>query len=260
MGIKQTITKEQLPLQYQSFTLKETEDGKMHSVYLLDDKYVVKIVSHKELDTLVNEQKLLKSLASFTVPKLLDIVQKEEFVLAFYTQIEGKSISTPQKEHIKQIALFLKQFHALSKDLISSNVQIYDKNYLKKLVVQTKEPHLLHHFNSIRCDLKNDGVIHGDLFWDNAKFQNDTLSGVYDFISASQGDFIFDLAVVAVSWCFDDVSLVKNKLVVLLDTYGLKIEKNIFIEYIKYALLYYITTRYLAKREYQDLLKKLEQL
>ena len=260
MGIKQTLTKDLLPLQYQCFNLQETKDGKTHSVYLLGDKYVVKIVSHEEHDALLNEQKLLDYLDSFTVPKLLDIVQKEEFILAFYTQIQGKSIAIPKKEHIQQIALFLKQFHSFSKDFISSNTKTYDTSYLKTLVLQTQNLQLSHYFQTINCNLKNDGVIHGDLFWDNAKFQNDTLSGVYDFISASQGDFIFDLAVVAVSWCFDGPILVENKLNVLVDTYGLKIEKEIFIEYIKYALLYYITTRYLAQREYQELLEKLEQL
>lgn len=260
MGIKQTITKEQLPLQYQSFTLSETKDGTTHSVYLLDDKYVVKIVSDHEVDTLVNEQKLLDSLAPLAVPKLLDIVQKEAYALAFYTQIQGNSIAHVKKEHIEQIALFLKKFHSFSKDLCSSNIKIYDKDYLENLVLKTKDIQLKNYFNTLKCDLKNDGVIHGDLFWDNAKFQNDALSGVYDFISACEGDFIFELAVVSISWCFDGTILDDDKLDVLLNSYDLEIEKEIFIEYIKYALLYYITTRHLAKREYHDLLEKLEQL
>jgi len=62
MGIKQTITKDELPLKYQAYNLLETTDGVSHSVYLLDDKYVLKIVENEELEALKNEQKLLKEL------------------------------------------------------------------------------------------------------------------------------------------------------------------------------------------------------
>jgi len=260
MGIKQTITQEELPLKYRHYTLKETQDGVSHSVYLLEDMYVLKIVTLEELNALENEQKLLNELQNICVPKLLDIVQKTDFILAFYTQVEGISNAHPQVIHIKEIALFLKKFHTLSKDLNSSNTQIYTKKHLKILILQTKNEILVNHFNTLTCELQNDGIIHGDLFYDNAKFQGDKLSGVYDFTEACEGDFVFELAVVALSWCFESENLNSQKVNHLLQNYGTDIQYEDFKEYIKYALLYYTTTRYLANQNYQELLDKLEQL
>ncbi|MGB5867144.1 MAG: phosphotransferase, partial [Arcobacteraceae bacterium] len=121
-------------------------------------------------------------------------------------------------------------------------------------------PILTNYFKSMDITLQNDGVIHGDLFCDNAKFTDNKLSGVYDFVEASEGDFIFELAVVSISWCFDGDMLNKEKVETLLTNYKLEISFEAFKEYIKYAILYYATQRYLLKRNYQALLEKLESL
>jgi len=260
MGIKQPILKEQLPLKYQDYELLETKDGLTHSVYLLGDSYALKIVDKDELDMVYNEQKLLKNLSFLKVPKCTEIVQKKGYIFAFYTQIQGESIYTPNTNHIKQIALFLKEFHSISKNISTSNSAVFTKEYLKDLVLKTEEKKFLNYFDSIECELKNDGIIHGDLFCDNVKFYENNLTGVYDFMQACSGDFCFELAVVALSWCFDEDSLNIQKVDVLLKNYEIEISLVLFKEYIKFALLYYITKRYLVQNEYKDLLLKLESL
>lgn len=45
------------------------------------------------------------------------------------------------------------------------------------------------------------GVVHGDLFRDNALFEEDRLTGVIDFHHAAHAPLAFDLAVVAADWC-----------------------------------------------------------
>jgi len=47
-------------------------------------------------------------------------------------------------------------------------------------------------------------IIHGDLFKDNALFDDNTLTGIIDFNSAGDGYLIFDLAIVANDWCSDE--------------------------------------------------------
>ena len=68
------------------------------------------------------------------------------------------------------------------------------------------------------------------------------------------------LAVVATSWCFNNSTLDVNKVQILLNNYGLVLKIEEFKEYIKYALLYYTTTRYLNNENYKELLKRLENL
>ena len=48
------------------------------------------------------------------------------------------------------------------------------------------------------------GIIHADLFRDNALFVDNTLTGLLDFYNASHGYYIFDLAIVINDWCLSD--------------------------------------------------------
>ena len=59
----------------------------------------------------------------------------------------------------------------------------------------------------MKINLNNDGIIHGDLFVDNAIFKDDKLTCVFDFSDSCNGDFLFDLAVVALSWCKDFIQV-----------------------------------------------------
>ncbi len=47
------------------------------------------------------------------------------------------------------------------------------------------------------------GLVHGDLFRDNAMFMGTHLTGVIDFHHAARAPLAFDLAVVAMDWCTD---------------------------------------------------------
>ena len=260
MGIKTTIAKDDLPLKYQEFKLLQTTDGVSDSVYLLDEKFVLKIFESPSLQTIRNEKELLEMTSTLKVPQVVDSFSIGEKPAVIYTQIAGQSIDKPQTDQIRQIGRFLKEFHSLTKDLRSSNPTLFSKNRLEELIMDSGNDELLKHFKSINIELKENGIIHGDLFCDNAKFHNGVLSGVYDFSEACNGDFIFDLGVTAVSWCFEGHNLHKEKLEVLISGYGLDIEYERFKEYIKYALLYYATTRYINDRDYKELLMKLDNL
>ncbi len=260
MGIKIPITKEQLPLKYQKYNLIETTDGITHSVYLLDDVYVLKIFNTIEYSQIKNEIQLLKSIKSLPVPRVIESLKINDLYIIVYSQIIGNSVINTKNIHIKQIGLFLKKFHLKTKGISSSNIRLYDNNRLKDLIEQTNNNLFINEFNKINIKIKNDGIIHGDLFKDNAKFQNDRLSGVYDFSEACNGDYTFELSVVAISWCFDDNILNTNKLSTLLNSYDINMKNINILSYIRYALLYYATTRYLTNNNYQELLNKLKEV
>ena len=48
------------------------------------------------------------------------------------------------------------------------------------------------------------GIIHSDLFRDNALFKDDRLTGVLDFYCACHWPYIYDLAVAVNDWCYGD--------------------------------------------------------
>ncbi len=259
MGVKIKITQDDLPKKYKDFPLKETTDGVQSSVYLLGSKYVLKIYDEPNYN-IEDEIKLLNTISRLRVIQYVEQLAIKGYQCIIYIQIIGHSIYKPEIIHIKQTALFLKSFHNKTANLVSNNSNIYDIITLKDVIIKRGISILQNYIDNIKIELQNDGIIHGDIFPDNVKWENDKLSGVYDFSEACNGDFVFDLAVVASSWCFDDNLLNYNKLDALLCSYELDMPIERFKEYIKYALVYYATKRYLDNRDYQELIDRLENI
>lgn len=260
MGVKVDINLNDIKPFFDVKKIEKSIDGVRDSVFFLDNKYILKVFENSSNEAINNEIKLLKILNNLNVPKII----KEPFVIKnklaiIYSKIEGTSLKKCTINDIEKISTFMKQFHSKTKGLKNSNLNLFDKNRVRDLILKTNNIFLLEKFDNIKINLKDDGIIHGDLFKDNAKFLDNNLSGVYDFIEACNGDFLFDLAVVAISWCFDD-SLDYKKLDILINTYDNSIDKNIFKEYMKYALIYYATTRLIYDRDYDDLIYKLKSL
>ncbi|OOZ40025.1 homoserine kinase [Solemya pervernicosa gill symbiont] len=64
------------------------------------------------------------------------------------------------------------------------------------------------------------GIIHADLFRDNAMFEGDTLTGIIDFYYACNDILLYDLAVTVNDWCGnEDGSLNELKLRAMLSAY-----------------------------------------
>lgn len=73
---------------------------------------------------------------------------------------------------------------------------------------------------SHRFDSLPRGVIHADLFRDNALFEGDTLTGIIDFYYACNDVLLYDVAVTVNDWCSNaDGGLNEEKLRALLSAY-----------------------------------------
>jgi len=261
MGIKTIITNDMLPLQYQKYNLEKTISGRSDTVYIMGDEFVLKLFEDKNLDIIKNELYILNLCKNLKVVQVhCEIFYINNKPALIYKKCQGQSLKNASTNNIKQIALFLKEFHKLTKHKSVNNTYFYSKEYLHKNILKSKNKEFLDIFNSINISLKNDGIIHGDIFLDNTIFKNDSLVCVFDFSEVCNGDFIFELAVVACDWCFDNDNLNLEKINVLLDTYELDIKINIFKEYIKYALLHFMTFRYLGSYNYDDLLLRIRNI
>jgi len=125
----------------------------------------------------------------------------------------GQPLETPGAEHCGQIGDALARFHCAGADFfmtrqahrgvfwwrresgrVAGRLDEADATLLRQEVAL---------FDQLRCrplDLPA-GVIHGDLFVDNALFEHDRLSGIIDLYNACTGYFLYDLAIVANDWC-----------------------------------------------------------
>lgn len=253
MGVKTVITLEDLPHSLRIKTLKASTDGVMDSVYFLDDAQVLKIFENANEDIVTEELKLLAHCGSLPIARpaggVLRIRNKPALI---YHRCHGKSLKSAEIDQIRQIGVFLRAFHTLTATLKSSNERLFEKSRLEKMIEEAKSEIFETLFKKIDLTLRDDGIIHGDLFMDNALFNEGSLSCVIDFTQACNGDFLFDLAVAALSWCDNG-----EKTEALLQSYGATITLEAFRPYRDYATLFYSVNRFLNGGNYQELLERL---
>lgn len=110
-------------------------------------------------------------------------------------------------------------------------------------------------------DLSTNAFIHGDLFPDNAKFLDDKLTGVYDFTHSCYGNKNFDLAVLIISWCFENFRFNLEYFERILKLYDKQLSVQKIKPYLLYAALYYALQRFTRKHTKQlhsEMLKKFD--
>jgi homoserine kinase type II len=136
---------------------------------------------------------------------------------AVVTCLKGKSELSPSAAHCAQIGDALARMHlaARSFDGQQPNLRGLDWwNATAPGLMQHLEPpqqqllqHELAYQNHVAQSAAHEALpraaVHGDLFRDNAMFDDDRLSGVFDFYFAGVDSLIFDLAVALNDWCID---------------------------------------------------------
>lgn len=195
------------------------------------------------------EKKLLTILADHSLKVPVALASSKDWQLFSY--LKGASTENITLRELTSVASFLAKFHQITR-LKKHLTTPFSRDLLLKEVKTLRQKDLI--FSKKFSSLKNfpkkyDGVIHGDLFPDNAKFYKGCIS-VFDFIQAGNGSFSFDLGVVAMSWMHDKkLSVLKMKL--FLQAYNQhsfkKIKLTELITMMKYASLVYALRRYLHK-------------
>ena len=130
---------------------------------------------------------------------------------AIVTRLPGKTVYYPSVAHVEAIGRFLGRMHHTgmrfpqqrenprgpawwsdTADALADDLSAEEHNLL--------QDELTYQFHNRRVDLPR-GVVHADLFHDNALFQGSELTGVIDFYYACTDVLAYDLAIVANDWC-----------------------------------------------------------
>lgn len=253
MGVKTVLTPSDLPASLGVNTITPSKEGVMDSVYFLDGDRVLKIFETASEEVVYEELKLLKQCETLPVSQPIgEVMTIGGKPAILYRRCPGRSLKTAHTDPIRQIGTFLRNFHTQTQTQHSSNERLFERSRLAWMIGESNMPIFKTLFDRIDPPLRNDGIIHGDLFLDNALFEGESLSCVVDFTQACNGDFVFDLAVTALSWCDSE-----EKTAALLESYGATLTPEEFRPYREYATLFYCVNRYRNGGNYHELLEKL---
>ena len=133
---------------------------------------------------------------------------------ALVARLPGVSVAQPRVEHCAAIGRVMAHMHlatlefaprrandrgplwcAAVASLVAPRLGVADRRLLEESVDEFRED---------RFAMLPGGVIHADLFRDNALFEAGRLTGIIDFYYARSGAFVYDLAVALSDWCFDN--------------------------------------------------------
>ena len=183
------------------FTLFETLDAKVLSLYI------------RLLETLSQNHFPCPKPCSNPQGEIIGEYQGRPFIFA--TRLQGKPTQQVQPHHIRAIATALAQLHT-TRFSFSATQQAQLQNRRgktwRKEVAQKILPALDHQqaelletelqlYSQLDTSALPYGIIHADLFKDNALFEKETLSGVIDFYDACYAPYMYDIAITLNAWC-----------------------------------------------------------
>lgn len=147
--------------------------------------------------------------------------------------LPGRHLDILNERHCQQIGCQLAKIH-----LIGQKSALQQENQrgiawldqqvhrLKPLVSITDAELMRQQWQEITNELKQydqlpEGLIHGDLFYDNVLFQDDHITGIIDFYNACHDWLLYDIAVTVNDWCLNkDLSLDDKRLTALTRAYA----------------------------------------
>jgi homoserine kinase type II len=150
---------------------------------------------------------------------------------ALVQRLSGKDVELPTLAQCYAIGRALGHFHVISPDFPSHRPngrgphwwKITAERVLPKM--KSDEADLLRAELDFQADYQDlalpQGVIHADLFRDNALFDGDNLCGIIDFYYACNDVLLYDVAVTANDWCsLPNGSLEQKRLEALFQGYS----------------------------------------
>jgi homoserine kinase type II len=201
-------------------------------------RFVLTIFEQHSFEEMQYYLNLMHHLADHDVPSANPVADNQGNYLSHFKnkpialveRLNGGSIIETSVQHCAQLGAAMGKMHSagLSFDSRQANprgpawCQQTAHKVIEKLVAD--EQSMLDeevHFQKEKrhADLPR-GVVHADLFRDNALWSGDNFSGIIDFYYSCDDVLLYDLAVTANDWCSnEDFSLNKDKVTALLSNY-----------------------------------------
>ncbi len=142
------------------------------------------------------------------------ITELKQKPAALVDRLSGASVDTPNAKQCAAVGNALAQLHLVGQDFWQSRDNERGphwwhetskalKDYLSDDENNLLATELAFQSQARDVDLPR-GIIHADLFRDNALFVDDTLSGIIDFYYACTDTLLYDIAVTVNDWCCND--------------------------------------------------------
>ena len=136
---------------------------------------------------------------------------------AVVNRLNGKSQLGPEAVHCSAVGDMLARMHLAGEDYNRSQpnlrglswwnetvpVVLPFLNESQSVLIQSELAYQNHIAQSAAYQALPKGPVHADLFRDNVMFENETLTGLFDFYFAGVDTWLFDLAVCMNDWCID---------------------------------------------------------
>ncbi|MCY3886046.1 MAG: phosphotransferase [Gammaproteobacteria bacterium] len=150
-------------------------------------------------------------------------------------RLSGRNVTAPASEQCRAIGRFLSRMHHATDDLDAERFSyVRDAEWIQgtattvighlspgdRLLLQTAVQAVCAMLSRKDVQSLPQGVIHGDLFRDNALFNQFGLTGVVDFHHAAYGFRIYDVAVAVNDWCRSGDALDQRRTIALLQAYN----------------------------------------
>lgn len=211
-------------------------------------RFVLTIFEQHSFEEMQYYLNLMHHLADHKVPSANPVAdnqgsylsQFKDKPIALVERLNGGSITNTSVNHCQQLGMAMGKMHTVGLSFASRQVnprgpawcqqtalEVMEKLIESEQTILDEEVHFQKaDFNNFgrHADLPR-GVIHADLFRDNALWDNtggeDNFSGIIDFYYSCDDVLLYDLAVTANDWCInEDFSLNKDKVIALLTHYN----------------------------------------
>lgn len=195
-------------------------------------KYFLRITEKKRVDDMIFEKELLGHLArhGLPVPRLVRNVAKGTFTpwssrgrfVSLFEYMPGRDLGVfeVRPRHARAVGHFAASMHVASAEFPrarDNEFSIFALGQKLERITTALEGRRISHrlepdVRELAAELARQkrrklaqlplGTVHGDLFVDNVRFEEDRLVGVIDFEMASTEKLIWDVAVAINAWCW----------------------------------------------------------